>query len=112
MKKLLAMILAVVLVLGMTACAGNDGGVKTYKVGVAIYQYNDNFMTLYRQEIENYFKTLETDTVKYEITGLPSGRSRTASPRCASTPATSAALPMCAAWRTAPKCTMCPSASA
>ena len=25
-------------------------------------------MTLYRQEIENYFKTLETDTVKYEVT--------------------------------------------
>ena len=68
MKKLLAMILAVVLVLGLAACTGNDGGVKTYKVGVAIYQYNDNFMTLYRQEIEAYFKTLETDTVKYEIT--------------------------------------------
>ena len=25
-------------------------------------------MTLYRQEIENYFKTLETDTVKYDVT--------------------------------------------
>ena len=46
--------------------------VKTYKVGVAIYQYNDNFMTLYRQEIEAYFKTLETDTVKYEITMVDS----------------------------------------
>ena len=50
------------------AAAAPAGDVKTYKVGVAIYQYNDNFMTLYRQEIENYFKTLETDTVKYEIT--------------------------------------------
>ncbi len=37
-------------------------------MGVAIYQYNDNFMTLYRQEIEAYFKTLETDTVKYSVT--------------------------------------------
>ncbi len=46
--------------------------VKTYKVGVAIYQYNDNFMTLYRQEIEAYFKTLETDTVKYEISMVDS----------------------------------------
>jgi methyl-galactoside transport system substrate-binding protein len=55
--------------LSLVACGGAaDSGVKTYKVGVAIYQYNDNFMTLYRQEIENYFKTLETDTVKYEIT--------------------------------------------
>ena len=50
------------------AAAEPAGDVKTYKVGVAIYQYNDNFMTLYRQEIENYFKTLETDTVKYEVT--------------------------------------------
>ena len=71
MKKLIAMILAVMLVMGLfAACGGNgeEGGVKTYKVGVAIYQYNDNFMTLYRQEIEAYFKTKETDTVKYEIT--------------------------------------------
>ena len=69
MKKLLAIALALVLVFGLVACGGSaDSGVKTYKVGVAIYQYNDNFMTLYRQEIENYFKTLETDTVKYEIT--------------------------------------------
>ena len=41
---------------------------KTYKVGVAIYQFDDNFMTLYRNEIESYFKTLETDDVKYEVT--------------------------------------------
>ncbi len=68
MKKLLAIALAIVMVFGLVACGSSSGGdVKTYKVGVAIYQYNDNFMTLYRQEIENYFKTLETDTVKYEI---------------------------------------------
>ena len=68
MKKLIAIVLALVLVLSLAACGAGDSGVKTYKVGVAIYQYNDNFMTLYRQEIEAYFKTLETDTVKYEIT--------------------------------------------
>ena len=68
MKKLIALVLAIVLVFGLVACGAKDGGVKTYKVGVAIYQYNDNFMTLYRQEIEAYFKTLETETVKYEIT--------------------------------------------
>ena len=43
------------------------GDVTTYNVGVAIYQFNDNFMTLYRNEIEAYFKTLETDTVKYNV---------------------------------------------
>jgi len=68
MKKLLAIALAIVMVFGLVACGGSaESEVKTYKVGVAIYQYNDNFMTLYRQEIEAYFKTLETDTVKYEI---------------------------------------------
>lgn len=41
---------------------------KTYKVGVAIYQFDDNFMTLYRNELESYLKSLETDTVKYDIT--------------------------------------------
>ena len=67
MKKLLALALAMIMALGLVACGGGSDA-KTYKVGVAIYQYNDNFMTLYRQEIEAYFKTLETDTVKYEIT--------------------------------------------
>lgn len=74
-KRTLSILLAAVMILGlMTACGkkeegptGGDGA-KTYKVGVAIYQYDDNFMTLYRNEIEAYFKTLETDSVKYEVT--------------------------------------------
>ena len=69
MKKIIALVLVLVMALSLVACgASGDSGVKTYKVGVAIYQYNDNFMTLYREEIVNYFKTLENDTVKYEIT--------------------------------------------
>ena len=70
MKKIIALALVLVMALSLVACGSKpaDSGVKTYKVGVAIYQYNDNFMTLYREEIVNYFKTLETDTVKYEIT--------------------------------------------
>ena len=66
MKKILAVLLALILVLGVTS-AFADEMKKPIKVGVTIYQFNDNFMTLYRQEIENYFKTLETDTVKYEV---------------------------------------------
>ena len=66
MKKTLAIILAAILVLGCMSFASAEA--KTYKVGVSIYQFTDNFMTLYRNEIENYFKTLETDDVKYEIT--------------------------------------------
>lgn len=68
MKKLMALLLVLALALSLAACGNSSTTeVTTYKVGVAIYQYNDNFMTLYRQEIENYFATLETDTVKYEI---------------------------------------------
>lgn len=55
--------------------AADDGGkdegaaaeAKTYKVGVAIYQFDDNFMTLYRNEISNYFATKNTDEVKYDV---------------------------------------------
>lgn len=56
-----------------TAAAETKGESKpaeatTYKVGVSIYQFDDNFMTLYRNEIESYFASLETDTEKYEVT--------------------------------------------
>ena len=66
MKKTLAILLAAILVLSCFSFATAEA--KTYKVGVSIYQYTDNFMTLYRNEIEAYFKTLETEDVKYEIT--------------------------------------------
>ena len=41
---------------------------KEYNIGVAIYSYDDNFMTLYRNEIQAYFETLNTDEVKYNVT--------------------------------------------
>ena len=41
---------------------------KTYKVGVAIYQFDDNFMTLYRNELLSYFDSLSNDSVKYDVT--------------------------------------------
>ena len=66
MKKTLAILLAALLVLSCFSFASADA--KTYKVGVSNYQFTDNFMTLYRNEIEAYFKTLETDEVKYDIT--------------------------------------------
>lgn len=85
-KKLLSALLCVAMAAtllvgcgGNKQPAGNDApqqteqkqeasGAKTYNVGVAIYQFDDNFMTLYRNEIEAYFKTLETDSVKYNVT--------------------------------------------
>ena len=67
MKRFLALVLAVVMVMSL-ACVASAADVKTYTVGCSIYTFDDNFMTLYRNEIIDYFKTLETDTVKYDIT--------------------------------------------
>ena len=91
MKKLLSLFLALFLALGLVACSGGqaapaeEGGEEApaeeekeeekeetaagdeYKVGVAIYQYNDNFMTLYRNEIESYFGSLN-DGNTYNLT--------------------------------------------
>ena len=64
MKKSLAILLAALMLLSAFCAASAE---TTYKVGVSIYQFTDNFMTLYRNEIENYFKSLETDDVKYEV---------------------------------------------
>ena len=67
MKKVLAILLALVMIFSLAACGKKDE-TKTYKVGVSIYQFDDNFMTLYRNELESYMKSLETDKVKYDIT--------------------------------------------
>jgi len=74
MKKIIALALVVIMATALLAgCGGGDSssgggsGVHTYKVGVSIYRYDDNFMTLYREEIAAYFKTLETDTIKYDV---------------------------------------------
>jgi methyl-galactoside transport system substrate-binding protein len=79
MKKMLALILAAVMVLALAACGGKtdapasgggsgSGSAKTYKVGVAIYQFDDNFMTLYRNELLDYFNKQSNDSVKYDVT--------------------------------------------
>ncbi len=67
MKKTIAILLTLVMLLSVCCVAASAEEVKTYKIGVSIYQFTDNFMTLYRNEIVDYFKSLETDTVKYEI---------------------------------------------
>jgi methyl-galactoside transport system substrate-binding protein len=42
---------------------------KVVKVGITIYKFDDNFMTLYREELERYFKEdLSNDEVTYEVT--------------------------------------------
>ncbi len=68
-KVLMVMLIAAVIITGVFANGAKEStGPKTYKVGVAIYQFDDNFMTLYRNEILSYFASLETADVKYNIT--------------------------------------------
>lgn len=45
----------------------DPSGSETYEIGVAIYQFDDNFMTLYRTELEKYFKELEADGNTYNV---------------------------------------------
>ena len=93
MKKALALILALTMVLALAACGGGtsgqsaqapsggeaaapaDGGSApaasnkvTKNVGIAIYQFDDNFMTLYRNEMLSYFASLNNDEVEYKVT--------------------------------------------
>jgi len=71
MKKRLLVILAVMMMaFSLVACGGPttpSGEVKVVKVGVAIYKFDDQFMTLYREEIQKYFTEKSTDAVKYEV---------------------------------------------
>lgn len=54
MKKLLSLVLVAVMMLGLVAVASAEQ--KSLKIGVCIYKYDDNFMTLYRTELEKYLK--------------------------------------------------------
>lgn len=103
MKKLLVILLAAIMVIGLVGCgpaeeAKKDAeelveevkdaaedvkeeveeaveevkeaveGKASFEIGVAIYQYNDNFMTLYRKELEKYFGELgEKDGNTYNV---------------------------------------------
>ena len=70
MKKILSLFACLMMVVGLTACTNAEPAdeKKTVNVGVSIYKFDDNFMTLYRQEIEKYFKSLNTDEVTYNVT--------------------------------------------
>lgn len=50
MKKVVAIMLALVLVLALAACGGKDDSKKT--VGVLIYKFDDAFMTTYRNALK------------------------------------------------------------
>ncbi|MDO5028621.1 MAG: galactose ABC transporter substrate-binding protein [Bacillota bacterium] len=83
-RKYLSILLVLVLVVTLAACSNsgdnNDAtppaetttngaeGKDTVEVGIAIYRFDDNFMTLYREELEKYFAELSAETgVTYNL---------------------------------------------
>ncbi len=87
MKKFLSVLLASLMVISLVACAQQQAttapaetaaeaeaeapveeGHKTVRVGVSIYTFDDAFMTLYRNELNRYFESKNTDQVTYEVT--------------------------------------------
>lgn len=69
MRKILALLAVLLLsTSALTACAAKEEtGPQTVKVGIAIYKFDDTFMTNYRNAMEAYFATKNTDTVTYEV---------------------------------------------
>lgn len=88
MKKFLSLMLVMILVVSLAACGQTTTETKpaetpaateekpaetpaegdVVKVGVAIYRFEDNFMTLYREELQKYFTELgEKNGVTYEV---------------------------------------------
>ena len=65
MKKFIALLLMLVMVLSLAACTANneDAGSETPTIGVTIYKYDDNFMSFVRRAIE----TKATDKATLEM---------------------------------------------
>lgn len=79
MKKFIRIFLVGMLVLALAGCTakedkpGEEG--KTYNIGLAIYQYNDNFMTAYRTELVNYFDELGKEDGNTYVVDMQDGKS-------------------------------------
>jgi methyl-galactoside transport system substrate-binding protein len=52
-KKLVSIAIALLLLVGMASAFAAEAPLQ---IGVCIYQYNDNFMTLYREELQAYLE--------------------------------------------------------
>jgi len=68
-KRILLVMVLCALLFSMVGCGGTPTPAgDEVKVGVAIYTFDDNFMTLYREEIANYFGELSASTgVNYNV---------------------------------------------
>lgn len=73
MNKFLKVTALSALSLALVACNANGPkqeeakGPKTMKVGIAVYQFSDNYMTLFRNELKKQVEALSNDQVKYTV---------------------------------------------
>ncbi|MGT2950026.1 LacI family transcriptional regulator [Streptococcus cuniculi] len=78
MKKFLKYVAVAFVAVLLVACGAKGGGEsgsgKTYNVGVAIYKFDDNFMTLYREELERYFGELSKKTGNKYVLDIQDGK--------------------------------------
>ena len=65
MKKLLTVLVAALMVFALVGCSSKEetaapaaNGQESYKIAVSIYEYTDNFMTTYRNNMIKYFDEL------------------------------------------------------
>ncbi|WP_242236732.1 galactose ABC transporter substrate-binding protein [Streptococcus acidominimus] len=72
--KYLAIAFLAILLVACGAKGGDSGSGKTYNVGVAIYKFDDNFMTLYREELEKYFGELSKETGNKYVLDIQDGK--------------------------------------
>lgn len=63
-KLIFVNLIFLLLVNSLVACKTKE--TQIIKVGVAIYRFDDNFMSMYRAELEDYFIELSDETVNYE----------------------------------------------
>lgn len=78
MKKIVKFLAIAFVGLFLVACGSQTdqggGSGKTYQVGVAIYKFDDNFMTLYREELERYFKELGKESGDTYVLDIQDGK--------------------------------------
>ncbi|MGT2742383.1 galactose ABC transporter substrate-binding protein [Streptococcus plurextorum] len=81
MKKVLKFMGVTAATLLLTACSGEkketasgSGSGETYDVGIAIYKFDDNFMTLYREELQKYFDELSKETGNTYVLDIQDGK--------------------------------------
>lgn len=69
MRKILALLAVLLLsTSALTACAAKEEtGPQTVKVGIAIYKFDDTFMTNYRNAMEEYLNSKSTADLTYEV---------------------------------------------